>query len=433
MPTETLMMKDSKIEWIGEIPNKWNIKKIKHISNVHSSVRIFEDEYKDQGIPFFRTKEIVELANNKEISLELYISEDKYKTFRSKKVEKGDLLISSIGTIGEVWISDGRDFWYKDGNITQIDRNPNFVSNYLRYLISSNIFIENIKFYESTTTISALTIEKIKEVKFPLPDKKEQQAIAVFLDEKCEKIDKVIGEIEEQIQVLEDYKKSLITETVTKGLDKNVPMKDSGIDWIGKIPRNWQIKKIKYLFKVINGSTPDSDYLDYWDGDITWITPADMPDFGYISKGERSITLKGYKSCGTTLVPFNSIVLSSRAPIGKINITEDTLCTNQGCKCLVSNNLCNKYYYYFLYSQKEQLIDAGRGTTFIELSTYSLSNFYALLPPIKIQEQIAGYLDKECTKIDKTINDKKEQLETIKEYKKSLIYEYVTGKKRVAC
>lgn len=433
MPTETLMMKDSKIEWIGEIPNKWNIKKIKHISNVHSSVRIFEDEYKDQGIPFFRTKEIVELANNKEISLELYISEDKYKTFRSKKVEKGDLLISSIGTIGEVWISDGRDFWYKDGNITQIDRNPNFVSNYLRYLISSNIFIENIKFYESTTTISALTIEKIKEVKFPLPDKKEQQAIAVLLDEKCEKIDKVIGEIEEQIQVLEDYKKSLITETVTKGLDKNVPMKDSGIDWIGKIPGNWQIKKIKYLFKVINGSTPDSDYLDYWDGDITWITPADMPDFGYISKGERSITLKGYKSCGTTLVPFNSIVLSSRAPIGKINITEDTLCTNQGCKCLVSNNLCNKYYYYFLYSQKEQLIDAGRGTTFIELSTYSLSNFYALLPPIKIQEQIAGYLDKECTKIDKTINDKKEQLETIKEYKKSLIYEYVTGKKRVAC
>lgn len=433
MPTETLMMKDSKIEWIGEIPNKWNIKKIKHISNVHSSVRIFEDEYKDQGIPFFRTKEIVELANNKEISLELYISEDKYKTFRSKKVEKGDLLISSIGTIGEVWISDGRDFWYKDGNITQIDRNPNFVSNYLRYLISSNIFIENIKFYESTTTISALTIEKIKEVKFPLPDKKEQQAIADFFDEKCENIDKVIGEIEEQIQVLEDYKKSLITETVTKGLDKNVPMKDSGIDWIGKIPGNWQIKKIKYLFKVINGSTPDSDYLDYWDGDITWITPADMPDFGYISKGERSITLKGYKSCGTTLVPFNSIVVSSRAPIGKINITEDTLCTNQGCKCLVSNNLCNKYYYYFLYSQKKQLIDAGRGTTFIELSTYSLSNFYALLPPIKIQEQIAGYLDKECTKIDKTINDKKEQLETIKEYKKSLIYEYVTGKKRVAC
>ena len=153
------------------------------------------------------------------------------------------------------------------------------------------------------------------------PILKEQQAIVNFLDEKCVKIDKVIGEIEEQIQVLEDYKKSLITETVTKGLDKNVPMKDSGIDWIGKIPWNWQIKKIKYLFKVINGSTPDSDYLDYWDGDITWITPADMPDFGYISKGERSITLKGYKSCGTTLVPFNSIVVSSRAPIWKNNIT----------------------------------------------------------------------------------------------------------------
>lgn len=431
MPTETLMMKDSKIEWIGEIPNKWNIKKIKHISNVHSSVRIFEDEYKDQGIPFFRTKEIVELANNKEISLELYISEDKYKTFRSKKVEKGDLLISSIGTIGEVWISDGRDFWYKDGNITQIDRNPNFVSNYLRYLISSNIFIENIKFYESTTTISALTIEKIKEVKFPLPDKKEQQAIADFFDEKCENIDKVIGEIEEQIQVLEDYKKSLITETVTKGLDKNVPMKDSGIDWIGKIPANWKISKIKYEYNIQTGGTPDTSISEYYDGENKWVTIADINE-KVIYDTESKITKSAIKSCSMGISPKDSLLFSFKLSIGKVAFCGENLYTNEAIATFLNGVQPLQYLYYaapiFIVKNANENIYGAK-----LLNQQLIKDAPIVLPPAEEQIKMVDYLDKECEKIDKTISDKKEQLETIKEYKKSLIYEYVTGKKRVAC
>ena len=203
-------------------------------------------------------------------------------------------------------------------------------------------------------------------------------------------------------------------------------MKDSKIGSIKDIPINWEIKKTKYLFDVVNGSTPDSDYYDYWDGDINWITPADMVDFGYVSMGERSITKKGYKSCGTTLVPSNTIVISTRAPIGKINITKSELCTNQGCKCLVSEKLCNKYFYYLLYSQKEQLIDAGRGTTFIELSTFSLSNFSLILPPLPEQQTIADFLDKKCEKIDKVIGEIEEQIQVLEDYKKSLITETVT-------
>ncbi len=408
MPTETLMMKISKNTWYGNIPTDWVINKYKFICKISSGDAMAPEDLDDScEYEVYGGGKLIGFANS-------------YNT-------QNCILIGRVGANCGCITNISDKCWATD-NALILKTSSN--KNYMNYLLMAS----NLNDINESNAQPLITASKVLNFKIPFTcNINEQQAIADFLDEKCEKIDKVIGEIEEQIQILENYKKSLITETVTKGLDKNVPMKDSGIDWIGKIPGNWQIKKIKYLFKVINGSTPDSDYLDYWDGDITWITPADMPDFGYISKGERSITLKGYKSCGTTLVPFNSIVLSSRAPIGKINITEDTLCTNQGCKCLVSNNLCNKYYYYFLYSQKEQLIDAGRGTTFIELSTYSLSNFYALLPPIKIQEQIAGYLDKECTKIDKTINDKKEQLETIKEYKKSLIYEYVTGKKRVAC
>ncbi len=428
MPTETLMMKDSKIGSIKDIPINWEIKKTKYLFDVVNGSTPDSDyyDYWDGDINWITPADMVDFGY---VSMgERSITKKGYKSCGTTLVPSNSIVISTRAPIGKINITKS-ELCTNQGCKCLVSEK--LCNKYFYYLLYSQK--EQLIDAGRGTTFIELSTFSLSNFSLILPPLPEQQTIADFLDKKCEKIDKVIGEIEEQIQVLEDYKKSLITETVTKGLDKNVPMKDSGIDWIGKIPGNWQIKKIKYLFKVINGSTPDSDYLDYWDGDITWITPADMPDFGYISKGERSITLKGYKSCGTTLVPFNSIVLSSRAPIGKINITEDTLCTNQGCKCLVSNNLCNKYYYYFLYSQKEQLIDAGRGTTFIELSTYSLSNFYALLPPIKIQEQIAGYLDKECTKIDKTINDKKEQLETIKEYKKSLIYEYVTGKKRVAC
>lgn len=434
MPTETLMMKDSGIDCIAEIPENWDISRIKYDATFYNGDRSEEypsgNDIIDEGIPFVNSENIH--GTFLDVSSCKCITNEKYKRLGGAKLKINDIVFCLRGSVGNCSINKSINEGTVASSLVAIRAN-NINPDFLNYYLNSDSTVFQTSLFQNGSCAANLSAEKVSNYYICTPILKEQQAIVNFLDEKCVKIDKVIGEIEEQIQVLEDYKKSLITETVTKGLDKNVPMKDSGIDWIGKIPWNWQIKKIKYLFKVINGSTPDSDYLDYWDGDITWITPADMPDFGYISKGERSITLKGYKSCGTTLVPFNSIVVSSRAPIGKINITEDTLCTNQGCKCLVSNNLCNKYYYYFLYSQKEQLIDAGRGTTFIELSTYSLSNFYALLPPIKIQEQIAGYLDKECTKIDKTINDKKEQLETIKEYKKSLIYEYVTGKKRVAC
>ena len=111
------------------------------------------------------------------------------------------------------------------------------------------------------------------------------------------------SDLEKQIETLQKYKKSLILETVTKGLNKNVPMKSSGIDWIGDIPAHWDINKTKYLFSIVNGSTPESNDLNCWDGDISWITPADMEDFGEIAFGERNITTFGYDSCGTSLLP----------------------------------------------------------------------------------------------------------------------------------
>lgn len=202
-------------------------------------------------------------------------------------------------------------------------------------------------------------------------------------------------------------------------------MKDSGVAWIGKIPKKWEVTKVKYYFEVINGSTPDSNNFDYWDGEINWITPADMSDFGAISKGENNITGKGYNSCGTTILPSGSIVISCRAPIGKINYALNKLCTNQGCKSLlrIGNN---RFFFYLLYTAKEELLLLGRGTTFLELSTYDLKMLDVITPLTAEQQAIADFLDSQCSKIDSIIEDIEKEIDILERYKKSLITETVT-------
>ena len=202
-------------------------------------------------------------------------------------------------------------------------------------------------------------------------------------------------------------------------------MKPSKIDWVGNIPVSWNCSKVKFCFCLVNGSTPESSDYDCWDGDIKWITPADMSDTGTISHGERFLTKYGYNSCGTTLLPAGSIVISSRAPIGKINLTTAELCTNQGCKSLTRTG-DNRYFYYLFLAGQHELSLLGRGTTFLELSTYDLNEFGIVMPAEDEQQAIADYLDKECAQIDSIAADLGRQIALLQQYKKSLITETVT-------
>lgn len=205
-------------------------------------------------------------------------------------------------------------------------------------------------------------------------------------------------------------------------------MRDSGIAWIGEIPSLWSIPSVKYCFNIECGATPKSGNSSYWDGDIPWITPSDFStgDY-YVSYGERSITQEGYDSCGTVMVPPNSIILTCRAPIGTVAISKNRLCTNQGCKSLVPhNNVHPKYGYYYFVAVNERLNDLGRGTTFIELSTRALQDMEFLYPSYKEQCLISDYLDSKCFQIDEAIRRQESIIEKLKEYRQSVITEAVT-------
>lgn len=203
----------------------------------------------------------------------------------------------------------------------------------------------------------------------------------------------------------------------------------SDCKWFDKIPSTWSMSPLKALVEIVNGSTPKSDVVEYWDGNVSWITPADMgkKNSPFIDYGARNITVKGYESCGTSIVPTGSIVLSSRAPIGTLAIALNELCTNQGCKSLVTRGkVNNKFLYYSLHCSTKPLNILGRGTTFLELSTDELARFVIPTPSICEQETIANFLDHETAKIDTLIKKQQQLIQLLKEKRQAVISHAVT-------
>ncbi len=206
-------------------------------------------------------------------------------------------------------------------------------------------------------------------------------------------------------------------------------MKDSGISWINEIPENWSAEPIKYNYSLIAGATPESTNVDFWDGNIKWITPADFKTKDvFVAGGSRNLTIAGYKSCSTSMLPIGSIVFSKRAPIGTVAITADKLCTNQGCLGLVekSGRVLNKFYFYVISIYSDVFNLYGSGTTFKEISANVFANIKLPTPPIQEQQRIADFLDAKCAEIDALTADIQTQIDTLEQYKRSVITETVT-------
>lgn len=208
----------------------------------------------------------------------------------------------------------------------------------------------------------------------------------------------------------------------------NRETKDSGINWIGEIPKNWDVKPIKRNYKIISGATPKSNNEENWGGDITWITPADFKASGkYIATGRKNITEKGYNSCSTTIVPTNSIIFSKRAPVGTVAINSNELCTNQGClSCVPFKETNSSFGYYSMLAGKCIFEISAQGTTFMEISANDFANIKLPIAPLEEQEEIAKFLDVKCEAIDQAIQKQKDIVIKLKEYKQSTITQAVT-------
>ncbi len=420
-------MKNSGIEWIGEIPDDWEVVYLSSIFN----------EHKRKNIGLI-CKNLLSLSygkiKRKDINTTDGLLPESFEGYNI--IEKGDIVLR-LTDLQNDQKSLRTGIAHETGLITSayitIRCLPKIaLPDYMHYYLHS--FDTSKGFYGMGDGVrQGLNYDGIKKILMLLPPINEQQKITDYLDKKCAAVDRLIENQRAQIEKLKEYKQSVITEAVTKGLDPSAPMKDSGIEWLGKIPMNWNVMATKNLFRIISGSTPKSDNIDFWDGDIIWITPSDFStEDVFVYHGKRNISLQGLKSCSTALVPKNSIIFSKRAPIGLVVINGNELCTNQGClSCVNITNQNIKFFYYTMSICTEQYEILGSGTTFKEISAKDFANFKLPCPTKDEQRQIADYLDKKCAEIDKLIAIKQQKIETLTEYKKSLIYEYVTGKKQV--
>lgn len=412
-------MKDSGVKWIGNIPKNWKIKKIKYITKIPITDGPHETPvFVDEGVPFYS----VDGIQNEHIIYEpcRYISIEDANRFDKKEIPLyGDILMGKAASIGKIAIIDRNIRMQIWSPLAIIRANENIVNNiFLKYYLLSNSAQTEIELKSTSNTQKNIAMEDIENIIIPLPSIDEQKLIACFVDKKVMNIDEILKKLNNQIEILENYKKSLITETVTKGLNTNIEMKNSEIDWIGDIPKHWEIYYLKHLFKMYAGG--DADEYDF-SAEYSEVTPYPIYSnslendglFGYMSK---------YRFSG------NTFTVTGRGDVGK------AIARNNKYYPIVRLLVCiplfedDTRYYSYCVNSADLL---GEQTAMAQLTTQKLGINKFPRPPIYEQKEIADYLDKKCKEIDELVEDKKQQIEKMVQYKKSLIYEYVTGKKRV--
>lgn len=425
--------KDSGVECIGNIPSCWDIKKLKHFANITLGKMLTpEDKGNYHFKPYLRSMNIqIENVDVSSIK-EMWFSERELETYR---IHKGDLLLSEGGDVGRtsIW-NDEIEECYIQNSVHKVSLNSNALSRY--FLLHSQIY-HYTGYFDSIVdrvSIPHLTKEKIINVKFIYPPLKEQTQIVSFLDRKTQKIDELIEQTKQKIELLKEYRTSLINHCVTKGLNPDVEMKDSGIEWTGEIPKHWVISKVKYEFVFVGGGTPSKENVEYWNGNIPWISPKDMKSINIITSQDY-ITEKGLNNsttclidCDSLLVVVRSGILQKTIPVG-INCIPVTI--NQDLKALSSvKDYPIKYFYYYIKGCELNLLKdwSKEGTTVESIETEYMKNSSLPFPPIDEQKQIVYYLDSQTKKIDANIEKEQKRIELLKEYRQSLISEVVTGK-----
>ena len=424
-------MKDSGVAWIGEIPETWEIKRIKEEYSLQAGFTPDtknESYYDENGYDWVTISDIEDgktiFSTKKKVS-QKYITE-----FSPSIIPKGSLLYSFKLSVGQTAFA-GKEL-YSNEAIAAFFPDESISLSFLRY--SSFLIVENAE--TNIYGAKILNRERIKNALVVYPPLSDQQKIAAHLDRKCTQIDALISNAQQQIEKLKAYKQSVITETVTKGLDPDVTMKDSGVEWIGEIPEHCSLVPMKYLAEAIGDgihATPNYDI----NGNVFFINGNNIGEeqlqFKESTNRINSEELAKYKAPHLT---NNTIMISLNGTYGKTSFYNDepVLLGKSAGYITLKPSVNKKYIRYYLQSGIAKLIiDLSlAGTTIPNVSLRTLNTILVIYPELQEQEEIVAYLDRKCSQIDRLIAIKQQKIEKLQQYKKSLIYEYVTGKKEVS-
>ena len=411
-------MKASGIEWCGNIPISWSSK---HNKYVMSKKKVICPKYHCEKILSLTMKGVIE--RDLDAGGKMPSSFDGYQFVYPNNLLMClfdyDVTPRCIGLVEQQGLVSPA--------YSQFVLNDGYYAPYYYYYY---LLIDNTKelLHLAKNLRHSFTEEQLGNINVPVPPFEEQRKIVDFLDKKCAEIDALTADIQTQIETLEEYKKSVITEAVTKGLDPNVEMKDSGVEWIGKIPANWTVIKIKYLSNEVNQKRLMNTESMY-----SYLGLENLKSYSdEIIKTETDYDEGIQKFCHKGNVLFSKL----RPYLAKVMICPyDTFATSEFLELSPSECVCDANYLKYSMLNSSFINE-------VNLSTYGakmpradasyIKNIKICITNLDEQHRIADFLDQKCSEIDQTISEKQLQLETLAEYKKSLIYEYVTGKKEVA-
>ena len=407
-------MKDSGVAWIGEIPEEWIIQTVKNYFLITRGRVIAKTEIEDEELDNYYPVYSSQTKNNGCLG---YIPEFDF--------ECDSLTWTTDGAnAGTVFIRQGK---YSITNVCGIllPKNNNFCLKYAHYSIGYSAM------HSRRADINGYKImsNEMATIPFVFPSLSEQQKIAAYLDQKCTQIDALIANQQKQIEKLKAYKQSLITETVTKGLNPDVPMKDSGVEWIGEIPKDFSVQNIRSLFTIkkdIIGHEPDTVLSITRSG----IKIKDISE----NNGQMADSYANYQIVNIGDFAMNHMDLLT----GGIGISQYNGVTSPDYRVfnLKDNKMNPRYFLYIFetYYRNKIFYAFGQGAANLGRWRLPAKNFYSIyipVAPIEEQQAIVSYLDQKCTQIDNLIAIKQKKIEKLQQYKKSVIYEYVTGKKTI--
>lgn len=425
--------KDSNVAWLDKVPINWSIEKGKHVLRVLSK----PVQETDEVITCFRDGEVILRSERRTDGFTMSDKEIGYQ-----HIDKGDLVIHGMdGFAGSMGISKSNG---KGSPVlivcNPIKDNPDYLMYYLRILASTNVFLALSTGIRERSC--DLKWNKISVLPFSIPTVQEQKSIASFLDTKCAEIDSLISLQENMISELQAYKQSLITQAVTKGLDPTAKMKNSGVEWIGEIPEAWSISPMKYLISeykagpfgsaLITGNLlPEGNILVYTPEHVAH-SSCDIPNNLYLQEERREEMSQFFVHKNDVVFPIvgslgRAMLIKSNMPEGIIN--------QRLSKFKVNQEKVDLDYFMWIFGKSKfysTYIELySRGSFIVNLTKVIIENMPFPLPPLEEQKRISNYIDYKTQQVDSLITIKQVKIQELKDYKKSVIYEYVTGKKRV--
>lgn len=398
--------KDSGLEWLGMVPEHWEILPFKRGVSINNG-RDYKHVQSEDGYPV--------------------IGSGGQFAFASDYLYDGEvILLGRKGTIDKPRYFNGK-FWTVDTMFYAIPTQK-CIAKYMYYQALTIPF----SLYSTDTALPSMTQTDLGNHLMCFPPTSEQRAIASYLDHKVGQIDALISEKEKMVEDLKAYRSSLITETVTKGLNKEVKMKDSGVEWIKKIPATWTTVLLKRCATIMTGGTPSTDIDRYWaNPTFRWYTPSDFSDDDVVlNDSSRKLDETAIKEYAAKLFPKNSVfVVGIGATLGKVGISLNECSSNQQINAIIFNStVLPEYGAYYLLAGKEYIKSQSNAATLPILNQSTMGELQIVVPNIEEQKNIVGFINKKVSVIKEDIENLQIQLSDLKFYKSSLITEAVTGK-----